>query len=648
MAAERHTCPQCKTSLEELIALGSELTFCLQCQFPLMLIAGKYRLESLFAEGGFGQLYLARHVRLKRNARRMVKILKPNLFSNKKAVTRFTREIQLTAELSLHNEHIVRIYDDFGWIEVLGYYYVMEFLEGDILHNILRKDGAMPLRKALSLFGQLCASLYPAHERGVVHRDLKPKNIMLCQRPHRPDYIKIFDFGIAHAMESHGRTHLGLTQGALGTPLYMSPEQAMNAFIDGRADQYSLAIILYQMLTGVHPIRLVAPNAKERVEVMAAHISKPFPPMRQAAPHIELPEGMEEVVQRGFAKDPDERYPSVVEFWEAAKDAAGKTAKGLLSDPFSVEEMRALAPQDKTIPSTPSAVLLGLPSAEEPSDEPWDSPKRTLINEEAATPDVAEYESDAPPTLPQLGSVDLPGSSLEWTTSFYQGSRWGLILVGVLLLGALWIGWLAMFPPKEPSPDDLSHLTNQSQQPSQSRSPTRKMGSALSGNDNDAVVPDEPPQRRAVVVRKRSHRQSPNRRRRTRRVRSRRRWRARRRVVRVRKRVVVVRERVPSRVVPRIRPRPVKPKGCRPGFVSFRTIACSEGEGGFVLTMGQRELRFYAAKSPCVPKGTRSVALEQRGCRTCFFSLQKQTPRQLRLKNQSDENLHLDQDYCVR
>lgn len=322
MVLTRTRCPKCDTDLTPFQSMSTPPLFCLECRFPLLLLAGKYQLETLYGEGGYGRLYLARHVQLRRNAERMIKVLKPECFKNQTTIHRFSQEIQLTSELSQHNDHFVRIYDDFGWVEALGYFYVMEFLEGALYSDILEQQKRCSLSWLLPIFRQLCTALQYAHDRGVVHRDLKPTNIMLCQRKQEQNHVKILDLGIAHGMSSLGRTHLGMTMGVLGSPLYMAPEQALNLSIDGRTDLYAIALLFYRSLTGIHPILSGLSGEIKRMDVIAAHITHEIPPMISLCPELDIPDAVEIVIRKALEKEMRLRHASVQDFWEALERAA--------------------------------------------------------------------------------------------------------------------------------------------------------------------------------------------------------------------------------------------------------------------------------------------------------------------------------------
>ncbi len=309
-------CPNCRTSLiKQFQSLdeGEELSFCLKCRFPLMLVAGKYRFHRLIAEGGFGTLYLAIHEGLERDPERVIKILKPEVFKIPNMLQRFQREVQLTSSLSQLNEHIVRIYDDFGEIPNLGHFYVMEYLDGYPLTKLLRQSQKpLSLNLIMHIFYQLCDAMIAAHNEGIVHRDLKPDNLFIVHRQQVRYFLKVLDFGIAKPLDNEMFQSNPITQSTLGTPLYMSPEQCSGQKIDHRADIYSMGIILYEMLTGQTPFYQQA-STGQLYSIFQAHLSEEPEPPSSRRPELDIPQELDDIVLKCLAKSPEERFFSVNE-----------------------------------------------------------------------------------------------------------------------------------------------------------------------------------------------------------------------------------------------------------------------------------------------------------------------------------------------
>ena len=321
---ESDLCPNCEKDINELLG-GTQLPFCPLCRFPLRLIAEKYRLVKKIGEGGFGAVYLARHLDL--GVVRVIKLMKQELFEfNAKTpsqgmrahddlVARFKREVRLTAALSEMNDHIVQVYD-VDEDDELGPYYVMEHLKGMTLQDLLPVEDVLDFALSLHIFEQLCDAMEMAHRRDIIHRDLKPANIFLISKKKEPYFVKIIDFGIAKALDSTTRGQL--THGVIGSPHYMSPEQSTSQPVDSRSDVYALACVLYEMLTGLPPFDDDSPAA-----ILFAHYQKTAESIDKALarvrPDLSFPVGLNEVVMKGLAKAPEDRYQSTRAFWEAVR-----------------------------------------------------------------------------------------------------------------------------------------------------------------------------------------------------------------------------------------------------------------------------------------------------------------------------------------
>lgn len=271
----------------------------------------KYEIQAEIGRGGMGVVYRGYDTMLKRAV--AIKVLPPTFSFDQEFVARFEREAVLAA--NLHHPNIVTIHD-VG--EQDGFHYiVMEFLEGETLDQWLRRNGAMSPQQALAVLQQLASALDYAHNRGVVHRDVKPSNAMLT-----PDgQVKLMDFGLVRAGEGSNLTRSGVV---LGTPEYMAPEQALGEAMDGRADIYALGVVLYRMLTGQVPFTRSTPYA-----VTYAHIHEPPPPLRTLRP--DLSAATEAVMLKALAKNPDDRYQrasQLAQDFEASLAAIARPAGG--------------------------------------------------------------------------------------------------------------------------------------------------------------------------------------------------------------------------------------------------------------------------------------------------------------------------------
>jgi tetratricopeptide (TPR) repeat protein len=268
------------------------------------VLADRYLLERELGRGGMATVWLAQDLKHQRPV--ALKLLRPELGAVLGS-ERFLREIRLTA--TLQHPHILPLLDS-G--EAAGrYYYVMPYVEGETLRQRLTREGPLPLEDALRLTREVAEALDYAHGLGVIHRDIKPENLLLSR-----GHALVADFGIALAVTQAGGTRLTETGLSLGTPAYMSPEQALGeARLDGRTDQYSLACVLYEMLAGEPPY--TGPTAQA---VIAKRLSEPVPHLRTLR---EVPPHIDQVVNRALARSPADRFGSVGDFAQALRTEPG-------------------------------------------------------------------------------------------------------------------------------------------------------------------------------------------------------------------------------------------------------------------------------------------------------------------------------------
>ena len=363
MSTDPSVCSSCNTPLPEAAA------FCYVCgtptptgtsaesgatvtrpslQSPAALLDTRKRLEAalgpnfqvgdLVGRGGFAEVFAVRDLRLKRDL--AAKVLSPELAVNQQMLQRFRHEAEAIA--TLRHPSIVPIYDigESGGIA----YIVMPLIKGDTLRKILDSEGPLPMTEARRILGDVAGALQVAHAAGLVHRDIKPENIML-EGPRRQ--VLVMDFGIAKALDpaSTGMTSSGLI---VGTPHYMSPEQASGDAVDGRSDQYSLAVLGYRMVTGEHPFEAETVRA-----LLYKQVFENPPPARDKFPDV--PQVLSDALHRGMAKDPKDRFTTIDEFataisvedtseyearTAAAKAVLKKSTKAAARPPASTTQVR--------------------------------------------------------------------------------------------------------------------------------------------------------------------------------------------------------------------------------------------------------------------------------------------------------------------
>lgn len=279
---------------------------------------GQYRLGKRLGAGGMGEVYLAEHQLLKRPC--VVKLIRPDKAGDPRVLARFQREVQATAQLSHWNT--VEIFD-YGMTDDGTFYYVMEYLPGMSLGDLVARYGPMPPERVIYLLRQACDALREAHAAGLVHRDIKPANIFAAQRGGVYDVVKLLDFGLVKPLADKGSIELSIEGAITGSPLYMSPEQALgDADVDHRSDIYSLGAVGYYLLTGRPPFEGDRP-----IKIILAHAHEEVTPPSRYRPYI--PSDLEQVILRALAKRPEDRYPDVDALSEALAqcESAGRWSR---------------------------------------------------------------------------------------------------------------------------------------------------------------------------------------------------------------------------------------------------------------------------------------------------------------------------------
>lgn len=286
------------------------------------IVAGRYRLVEFIAEGGMGAVYTAEHVLSRKKL--AIKVVHPYLCKGRQGVERFRREVSAAA--AIDHPGIVQVYDA-GVDDDGGFFMAMELLRGESLGDLLRREWP-GMDRSVALIEEMLEPLAKAHTKGFVHRDLKPDNIFLAVDEEGRERVKILDFGLAREVKKGGPTRTGIT---FGTPEYMSPEQAISARqVQPPGDVWSVGVMLYELLSGVHPFNGETPNA-----VMANAIKEPLPPLTGQASHVPVP--LARMIERCLQKKPEDR----------PQDAGEMLA-----------ELRAVLGQvrlDDTVPAAPEA-----------------------------------------------------------------------------------------------------------------------------------------------------------------------------------------------------------------------------------------------------------------------------------------------------
>jgi len=325
------------------------------------LLDGRYRIESLLGSGGMGVVYRATHIHL--DTQVAVKILNPELVANQSAIERFRREARAAGRINHPNAIQVT---DFGVTAEKIVYLVMEIVCGPSLREVIQQERAIDYRRAVSLMDQVCAAVEAAHQSGVIHRDLKPDNILI-QRLGSAEKVKVLDFGIAKLREQtpSAASNFTLTEKGtiIGTPQYMSPEQCRGEELDNHSDIYSLGIILYEMLSGRIPFDGGTPY-----EIIAKHLKDAPRPVREMLPAV--PESIERVVMRAIEKEPPLRQSSATELSTELRDAVEAEERRLSAEtlPYALPTEPSAAVLTSEAPPSQSPSLAREPAVQPPLD----------------------------------------------------------------------------------------------------------------------------------------------------------------------------------------------------------------------------------------------------------------------------------------
>jgi serine/threonine-protein kinase len=436
------------------------------------IIADRYRVVSKIGDGGMGQVFLAEHVRMKRRC--AVKIMRPQLMNDPVAVVRFNREAENASQISHPN--VCAVYD-FGETTTGLIYLAMEFIDGDPLSKILEQEAALIPVRASDIVSQTAEALSAAHGLGILHRDLKPDNIMLAKSRAGTDHVKIVDFGIARVMskESQQLTSTGI---AVGTPEYMSPEQFAGDTLDARTDIYSLALVGYHVLTGTHAF-----GSGTTTDHLLARLTQPPRRLTVVKPDVEWPASLQGVFDKALAADPAQRYSDVLDFARDFNEAVlelpvttteehylSAIATRRLTPPRTFTPARGVPTLDSAAssggdasgdaPATASAgdwadsggaVALTTPSGERPTER---IPHAVLMGAGAGNFDGTVPPSNEGATATLGGDSDEPTMAVPavGTNQKPRGRMAMLIVGGLLAAGAA----AAMFFRPDPPPETVA------------------------------------------------------------------------------------------------------------------------------------------------------------------------------------------------
>jgi len=383
---------------------------------------GNYRVEEILGKGGMGYVYRAEHVKLGREV--AIKLLRADYARRRDAVARFIQEARTVNRIRHRNivdvPDIIELDDGTTFI-------VMEFLRGQSLGKWARSGIDLP--RALAVLVQICDGLAAAHAVGVVHRDLKPDNVIVVPTSDGAELVKLLDFGVAKLLNRDDED-IGFQTAAgsvIGTPAYMSPEQAGGMVIDARSDTYSLGAIMYELFTGQAMFR-----GRSFGEYVRKHLTERPTPPRQTQGGYATDERLEAIIMKCLEKDPNARWNTIVELRDALLTMLG----GLETHPpgfAAVSQLRSypLNPGAATIvPLVP--IPMGPPVMQHPTPNPLAAHAASMINPSSSYMTYGQHSSHLSQIIPPTGIAQAPGT--PWFVWFIGGA----IAVGLGVAGALW------------------------------------------------------------------------------------------------------------------------------------------------------------------------------------------------------------------
>ncbi|MBI5496605.1 MAG: protein kinase [Deltaproteobacteria bacterium] len=354
-------------------------------------VAGRYEVMSRLGQGGMGAVYAAKQAPLGRTV--AMKVLLRDLTADPVASARFEKEALAISRLAHPN--IVTIFD-FGTTETGLKFIVMEHLDGRSLRDVISREAPLSPRRTVRLVMYIARALAEAHKQGVVHRDLKPDNIMVLHATGEPDFLKVLDFGVAKLKRNEGEASHTVTSAdvILGTPKYMSPEQVNGVTDDPRSDLYAVGALAYEMLTGRVPFEGDGP-----VKILMAHLTQAPEPLKVRNPACKASEMLEDLVMQLLEKDPERRPQSAQKLLEMLEDLPEYTGpRSKLTTQAAFQAVRI------PIPEEPRPARAERPAAE--AVNPTISQQATLVRS-ATDPELQSFEEDA--------ATSADGSSLAAT-----------------------------------------------------------------------------------------------------------------------------------------------------------------------------------------------------------------------------------------
>jgi eukaryotic-like serine/threonine-protein kinase len=411
---EERVCPSCRiTTVDEAVLSGQDLVG--------RVFAERYEVQDILGRGGMGAVYRARHVAMDSTV--ALKVLRRETSGDLDSIERFYREARAASRL--HHPNTIRVFD-FGQSDDGQLFLAMEFLDGHTLRAELRRMGRLDESRVLRIGEQVAMSLGEAHHAGIIHRDVKPENIFLLQLLGVPDFVKVLDFGVARNVGADSMTRTGL---AIGTPAYMSPEQARGERVDGRSDLYSLGVMMFEMAAGIPPFESSTP-----MHLMMKHLND-VPPRLSEVCGGDVSPAFDALVMSLLSKSADDRPRDASDLLDRISAAKGARAAGA-----GVVTAFLQAPREAQTPTrNGSAAFLDAPKAPTPTTPmAVFSTGGELRGPTARAPEPAR--TPTPPRSPMVSSA--PSEILAGAGRGHAGRNAAIVvLVSILAAAAAGGAW---------------------------------------------------------------------------------------------------------------------------------------------------------------------------------------------------------------
>jgi hypothetical protein len=417
-------CPRCFEKF------GDEIDECTECNIQLVaaldrdltgtVLDNRYEVIDRIGKGGMGVVYRAKQRIIDRIV--ALKVLRRELVQDEASVKRFL--VEAKAVSSLRNAHIVTLYD-FGITQAGLLYFTMELLDGQPLTHVIRDEAPLSPSRVASIISQASTALGEAHQKGILHRDLKPDNIFLVTDSEGNEFAKVLDFGIAKILDDGASESITQTGMVCGTPLYLSPEQAMGRPLDARSDLYSLGVIMYEMLSGEPPFVDATP-----IGILLKQVNEAPRSIRITNPDVSIPVALDSFLMRVLAKAADERPQDIAQFKKQLAEAVekGEESPGETVPLGSLETrtngVRMLADRTASAPTD-----LGL-------DETMAVPTPQALMFAADTGNLEQVATEVSNTRDELEALQ-PGketTALARQASGKKSALWGAAVVGALVI----------------------------------------------------------------------------------------------------------------------------------------------------------------------------------------------------------------------